>query len=367
VPEHARQPDAAAPQRQPAPSRSAETAEAATILAPRLARVAAPPPLTPAQVLHLQRTVGNRAVGRLLAQRAAGPAGGVPAGLVQRTAEWKDDNHPDDYLDAFVTALNTVVQTAATTALEADSLPDTDGYLTLWKDTAVILRAIADDDLDKDDSDVMDEARAARSFGAARYGYAVESLACGESGTLNAALPARCVYQLQATRGMTRPDIVVRHETRGEIAWLDITSAGSKGHIDRKTGNGWKAKPYVAEITYPVLDPTTIGVSTLGIGERVARRNAIKRRVKAWEDLVWSTYKSFKRGWDARDGDDQNKANQQAAARASVAELLGVDEVTPQVTKSLIRVWKLSVKDYGFDSGGTKAEGEEILRSNFGA
>jgi hypothetical protein len=362
VPEHARQPESAAPQRQPESPKPAETAETRAILAPRLARVGPPPPLTPAHVLHLQRTVGNRAVGWLLSSRHA-----AHGGLVQRTAEWKPHNHPDAYMDGFVAALNTLVQAAATTALDPDGLPDTDGYITLWKDTALVLRAIAADQIDTDDSDEVAEANAAKAFGPARYGYAVESLACGDATTLDAALPANCSYQLQASRGMTRPDIVVRHTTRGEIAWLDITSAASKGHIDLKTGSGWTAKPYVAEITYPVLDPTAIGTGSLGIGERVARRNAIRRRVRVWENLVSSTYRVFRREWEARDGDEQNKAGKQTAARESAAAVLGLADLPPQATKSLIRVWNDTVGKYGFDSGGTKSEGESILRNNFGA
>jgi hypothetical protein len=323
--------------------------------------LAARAPLTPAQVMHLQRTVGNRAVGRLLAAQAG------RAGLVQRMAEWKPNNHTDNYLDGFVDALNTVVQTAATTALEPENLPDTDGYLVLWKDTALVLQAIAADQIDRDDSDELAEAQAAKSFGAARYGYAVESLACGEATTLNAALPANCSYQLQASRGMTRPDIVVRHSTRGEIAWLDITSAASKGHIDLKTGSGWTNKPYVAEITYPVLDFTAIGTGSLGIGARVARRNAIRRRVQAWENVVSSTYQIFRREWEARDGEEQNKAGKQTAAREAAAAVLGVGDLTPQATKSLLRAWNLTVTKYGFDSGGTKSEGETILRGQYGA
>ncbi|HET6762365.1 MAG TPA: hypothetical protein VFH27_01805 [Longimicrobiaceae bacterium] len=330
-------------------------------------RAPGPMALTPAQVLHLQRTVGNRATGALLARRTAPARGGQPAAdVVQRDAVWKDNNHPNNYMDGFVTALNGVVQAAATAALDPDSLADTDGYITLWKDTAVILRAIADNDIDTGDPDEVAEAAAARSFGAARYGYAVESLACGESGTLNAALPAGCSYQLQASRGMTRPDIVVRHNVNGEVAWLDITSSGSIGHIDRKTGTGWRAKPYVAEITYPALDPTQVGTSNLSVGERVARRNAIKRRIRQWDALVGAQTRTFRTAWDDQEGASKNKQGKQQTAREIIAGMLGVTDVTPQVTKSLIRAFSLSVKDYGFDAGGTKAEGESILRTTFG-
>lgn len=93
----------------------------------------------------------------------------------------------------------------------------------------------------------------------ARYGYAVEELSNikikleygnGSNGfTVN----------LQETHGHTRPDIVIRYGSeRKEVAWLDITSEGSKGHIFNKLGSGWVNRPYVAEITYPYLDTKKI-------------------------------------------------------------------------------------------------------------
>ena len=286
--------------------------------------------------------------------------------LIRRTPEWKENKHPDDYLDKFVKALDTLVQDAATRSLEPATLPDGDGYLRLWKDTALILQAISEDKVDDDDPDAVAEARAAKSFGAARYGYAIESLACSSTGTLNAALPSGCSFQLQATRGMTRPDLVVFHGD-DEVAWLDITSSGSIGHIDLKVGTGWKARTYVAEITYPPLDITKLGKSALGIGERVAFKNAFKRRQQSWEATLAYTRRKFKERFEDASSYEASKAERQRGARAAAAGLLGIDEITPDDTKSLIRAWSLSVKDYGWDSGGTKARGEEILRTEYGA
>jgi hypothetical protein len=85
---------------------------------------------------------------------------------------------------------------------------------------------------------------------------------------------------------MTRPDIVVQHNTKGEIGWFDITSEGSLGHIDLKTSSGWLTRMYVAEFTYSRLNVNTVGTSELSIPQRVALKNTIKRRTKAWETLV---------------------------------------------------------------------------------
>jgi hypothetical protein len=112
---------------------------------------------------------------------SAPPAASGTGLAVQRMAEWKRTNHPDIYLDTFANTLNSVVQQAATVALDPESLPDLDGYITLWKDTAILVKAIVQDAIDKDDEDAVAEAKAALAVAPARYGYAVEALACGEA------------------------------------------------------------------------------------------------------------------------------------------------------------------------------------------
>ena len=63
---------------------------------------------------------------------------------------------------------------------------------------------------------------------------------------------------LQVASGHTRPDIVLTQPDGTVVAWLDITSDGSQGHVKLKTGAGWTTHPYVAEILYPALDPQEI-------------------------------------------------------------------------------------------------------------
>lgn len=328
----------------------------------------APAALAPAHVLQLQRTLGNRAVGRLLGRGAA---------PVQRKQEWKAKNHPDNLLDGFAGALDGAVQAAAAAALEPDSLPDTDGYLKLWKDTTVILRTqqssgtgIDKPGKERIDNDEMSEeaqaeAEAAKAFAAARYGYAVESLASSDAG-LGAALPDGCSYQLQATRGMTRPDVVVTHNVRGEIGWFDITSEGNIGHIDQKTGSGWKTRPYVAEITYPVLDISKIGTGNLTIGERVARRNALRRRVQEWKGLLDKFKGDFLSTWDQNGYGWLDQKGRKEKARETVEQLLGLDKQEPMVIRHVLRAVGLDPNTYGLGAGGSKPEGEAILRDHFG-
>jgi len=91
----------------------------------------------------------------------------------------------------------------------------------------------------------------------ARFGYAIETLVNQVLGSTNLSLDV----QLQATHGHTRPDIVLCEKGMApfnEVAWLDITSDASRGHIFAKNGGGWKNMPFVYEITYPALDPTKI-------------------------------------------------------------------------------------------------------------
>lgn len=56
----------------------------------------------------------------------------------------------------------------------------------------------------------------------------------------------------QAKRGKSRPDVVLQQNGM-DLAWLDITSEGSKDHIYSKDSDGWFETPYVTEVTYTRL------------------------------------------------------------------------------------------------------------------
>jgi len=89
----------------------------------------------------------------------------------------------------------------------------------------------------------------------AMVGYAIESLATklfrppDPGGGLS--------LQLQATRGKTRPDVVLK-KNNVDVAWLDITSSLSVDHIKNKEGGGWATKPHVAEILYDAVSAQSI-------------------------------------------------------------------------------------------------------------
>jgi hypothetical protein len=285
--------------------------------------------------------------------------------LAQRKEEWKPDNHRDKALNAFVTTLDRLVETAARVALSPDDLDEGGGYLGLWKATAEILRG-GDQDLGELTEDERAELAVARRFAAARFGYAVETLACADIGALNGALPQGLQCALQAGRGMTRPDLIVVDGDGRDVGWFDITSANSIGHIDRKTGGGWRTKPYVAEITYEPLDIGAIGTSEMTVGERTKRRNAARRLAARWQEHV-GRVRGIVEGHYSQMA-PQTKSKKEAAIRDAVSVALGFyDRLPPMAVKSVLRAIGLLPKDFGMSAaGGSKADGETILRDLLG-
>lgn len=111
----------------------------------------------------------------------------------------------------------------------------------------------------------------------ARYGYAVEEYTNLNMFKIN--FLAGYTYNLQENRGGTRPDIIIykkEGDESKEIAWLDITSENSVGHIKRKAGAGWDKAPFVAELLYPSLNLNEINVGGDGIGWRAASLSAVR-------------------------------------------------------------------------------------------
>jgi hypothetical protein len=288
----------------------------------------------------------------------------VDGGPLQLTVAWKGANHTDNALDGFTAALNGEVQTGATLALDTpDALPGTDGYTLLWKDTALIVTGLRDPNggLDPADPGII----TALALSPARYGYAVEQYACAQAGTLGAALPNAYTYQLQASRGMTRPDVVVFDANNAEVGWFDITSDGSLGHIDRKTGSSWQTKPYVAEITYPALNLGQVGTGQLSIGQKVALKNTLKRAQKVWDDLVDRKRTHFLDVWKSYKGAEQgSKKSMRVVADLALGAAFSNHQITQSVAQSILRSFELLPKNYGYDpTGGTKAAGDMIIRA----
>lgn len=117
----------------------------------------------------------------------------------------------------------------------------------------------------------------------AQYGYAVEEYVNIEIRSGNLPPPRGYKISLQETHGSTRPDFVIKRKigaARDEtLAWLDLTSENSSGHINQKSGIGWQKAPFVAELFYPPLKLDKIGiVGRHSIGKRAHLNSAIRRQ-----------------------------------------------------------------------------------------
>lgn len=134
------------------------------------------------------------------------------------------------------------------------------------------------------------------SFIYARYGYAVEEYVNSKISSQKIQPPRGYKVRLQVTHGGTRPDIVVMTEDNKELAWMDITSSNSKGHILNKAGDWENAACYIAELLYPDLDLSKIcrdreGSIASNRAPRILRAAALMNRrymahMRACLDLV---------------------------------------------------------------------------------
>lgn len=279
--------------------------------------------------------------------------------VAQLEPAWKEDNHPDKVLDPFAAALEEAVLAGASTALTAyDTLTADDGYTALWKSTADLLMTARDGEVEEED---VAEANIASRFAPARYGYAVESYANERRGDLSGALPGGYAVQIQGSRGMTRPDFIVKDGSKSDVGWFDVTSEGSLGHIDKKTGSGWQTKRYVAEITYPPFNLDNLAMSKSSIGTRVRARNFARRQREGWQSFLEHKYNVFLKNYELAVGDETAKHKQQRAAQEAMALTIG-KYMTEGETLDCLRAFGLTVGKFGYKAGGTKSGGETILR-----
>ncbi|HWF72585.1 MAG TPA: hypothetical protein VG186_04525 [Solirubrobacteraceae bacterium] len=207
----------------------------------------------------LQRTAGNRAAAALLTPRAHSRRGA--ATLQRKLWPYKGkDNHALQAIGAKVqSAVDTAVLTVAADPTLAAHPAKTSGYLAQWIATYAAY---------------LENPAAVPLFYFARYGYAVETIA-----TLllknESILPHRFNFQIAA--GHTRPDIVVTDPRLGDgaaaqVAWIDITSEASKGHIYRKQGGGWVTRAYVAEACYDMPLPSALAKGGPALDKETLKR-----------------------------------------------------------------------------------------------
>ena len=153
-------------------------------------------------------------------------------------------------------AVDIAVATIAADPMLADySKTDTSGYIRTWINTYA--KFLGDPTVIPD-------------FFYARYGYAVETIATKLLRSLNI---TPYTFGFQVAHGHTRPDVVVLH--RGsEVAWVDLTSEASRGHIRRKQGGGWWTRSYVAEACYEMPQPSALALGAAALDDDTRQRLA---------------------------------------------------------------------------------------------
>ncbi|MDB5671974.1 MAG: hypothetical protein JWO25_2933 [Alphaproteobacteria bacterium] len=169
--------------------------------------------------------------------------------------------------------------------------------------------------------DFMTQKGSLPEFFYARFGYAIETIATGIMRSKS--FKPLTVYD-QVTAGATRPDFVVRNAKEAEVAWLDVTSSGSIGHIGKKNHSGWGTRPYVAEILYdPPLIPEFSKATELSEKDKQALASMNKAAAEAELD--------FQAGHDALAPVLEGALQDQYDARGPMA-----DTTIRQVVKSAL-------------------------------
>lgn len=185
----------------------------------------------------------------------------------------------------------------------------------------------------------------------ARFGYAVEALTCMEVPDSYEDLK----ISFQVATGHTRPDIVLYSEEDGQIAWIDITSADSAGHIKGKDGSGWSSRPFVWELLYKPLDLNEVlkGMNDpvyREIGGYLATKNQIKYEEETKNrTLLQNTLTGLqeKEGWVTGYG---NAGEKQRETREHLKDKLGMDLGNSlQGTKGALAEADISDGAFGFN------------------
>jgi hypothetical protein len=189
----------------------------------------------------------------------------------------------------------------------------------------------------------------------AAFGYAVEELA-GQRLRARplSSLPHGCAISWQAGRASTRPDVIV---TRGgaDVAWLDITSSGSEGHVLAKQHTKWKRGGlWVAELVYPSLEPEQLGAGSRSAEERTASKEWAEqfRQFKlAWNERVArvSAFLDDVASSDAFAQTATNQAKKRLLVERQLARFFGHQgKVTPQFAKGVLALANKSLGAFGY-------------------
>ncbi|MBE2200209.1 MAG: hypothetical protein IAE79_16460 [Anaerolinea sp.] len=222
-----------------------------------------PRALTPQEQQTLQQTLGNRAIGQTIIQPK-----------LENTSYNKPLNGLQTAVENYAGALSTAVEDARSMIATKYfvHIPAIDGYM----------QSLCDN-FDVHTNKFKDGAAMPRQAGYWIESYVTKVVAPAVGGGLNVIL--------QAKRGNSRPDVILQFKGT-DIAWLDITSTVSEGHIFDKDSSGWFGTPYVTEVTYDGLKLNALNTVTIpdksskdisGLLERA--KEAYKKQL-AWETAV---------------------------------------------------------------------------------
>ncbi|MDF2715434.1 MAG: hypothetical protein K0R28_2359 [Paenibacillus sp.] len=313
--------------------------------------------------MYLQRTIGNRAVGKLLASHSGN--------VVQREVVWGKDNHPNDSLDGFTDKLEALVQEGAEIAtLNPEALPDVDNYTTLWKRTASLIHGVNTKTIDTGNEDLVDTLETAFHFAPARYGYAIESYATNTKfKDLKSSLPKGHDLGTQVSHGSTRPDLVVYNEDGHEVGWFDITSSASTGHIYGKIGSGWSKKDYVAEVTYDPLNLLSVGTGSMSAADIEQMQEAFLAEQKEWNDFLQNQIDTFTtiiqteaNAAIEKKGELLSQKELSTLTKAVLNHMYDITGITDKPASALLRSFGINPDQYCIKGHGTKREGYRMLR-----
>lgn len=195
----------------------------------------------------------------------------------------------------------------------------------------------------------------------ARFGYAVEALAC--MGLNNTQLYGLNI-QTQVAHGHTRPDVVASVGGH-DVAWLDITSEGSVGHIRGKDGAGWNNTPFVYELIYPQLqlrdllntsdDPYFQEMGGFLADERQVELNVKERSSSQLRNL----FVNFRdqQGWTTGTGNQETKRRATRDFFMQEAIGQGIEDEAQSIvqTKGALVALDINPGPYGFNNGGAQS------------
>jgi hypothetical protein len=200
----------------------------------------------------------------------------------------------------------------------------------------------------------------------ARFGYSIETIACAG---LNNSSQHGLTIATQVAHGHTRPDIVLSNANE-EIAWIDITSVASPGHIFGKEGAGWANRPFVYELYYPQLslrallnatnDPYYAEVGTLIATERQIELNVKDRNATRLRDILVKLRDD--NGWTTGTGNSGNKRRITRDAFHFEAASEGVEEETKSMkqTRGALEELGINPGPYGFNRGNIKSTNKRV-------